>query len=200
MSGTSTSYSAEVLPLSAAVRSEMNGRSHRAHPDCPPFDSLRLVRLAHHGFDGLVHRGELVVAARCTDALVRVFERLFALGFPIARMERIDVYDGDDDASMAANNSSAFNFRLVAGTNALSHHALGVAVDLNPVQNPWVRGSRVDPPEGRRYLDRNDVRPGMIVRGIGVVEAFEAEGWFWGGEWPDAQDHHHFSALPRGGF
>lgn len=193
-----TSFAAEVLEIPDAIRAEMRGRSHHAVPECPPFAALRLIRMPHHGFDGRVHRGELIVAAQVAGAVVRIFERLFALSFPIARMERVDAFAGDDDASMAANNSSAFNFRVVAGSRVLSHHALGLAIDLNPLQNPWVRGARVDPPQGRAYLDRSDVRPGMIVRGGGVVEAFEAHGWHWGGEWPDAQDYHHFSARPRG--
>jgi hypothetical protein len=112
-------------------------------------------------------------------------------------MERIDRFDASAAASRAANNSSSFNFRRVDGTAVLSHHARGLAIDLNPVQNPWVRGARVDPEAGRAFLDRADVRPGMIVRPGPVVEAFEAYGWYWGGDFDDMQDYHHFSKLPR---
>jgi poly-gamma-glutamate synthesis protein (capsule biosynthesis protein) len=198
LEGMARGFSSEVRPLDAFVRVDMLGRSFRDVPECPRFDDLRLLRLSHHTFDAKVSFGELVVAASVSDEVVRIFERLFALGFPIARMQRIDVFDGDDDASMAANNTSAFNFRFVAGTRVLSHHALGLAIDLNPVQNPWVRGERIDPEQGRAFLDRSHVRPGMILRGLGIVEAFEVEGWEWGGEWPDMADLHHFSRLRRG--
>jgi poly-gamma-glutamate synthesis protein (capsule biosynthesis protein) len=94
---------------------------------------------------------------------------------------------------MAANNSSAFNFRVVDGTQRLSQHALGRAVDINPLQNPWRRGARVDPEAGSAYLDRAQLRPGMIVRPGPVIAAFEAAGWSWGGDVADAPDFHHFS-------
>jgi hypothetical protein len=98
---------------------------------------------------------------------------------------------------MAANNCSAFNFRRVQGTNVLSHHALGLAIDINPCQNPWVRDARVDPPAARDYLDREHVRPGMIVRPGPVLAAFAAYGWYWGGDFNGMRDYHHFSKLPR---
>ncbi len=176
----------------------MRGRSWRDDPRCPPFEALRILRVAHHGFDGHVLEGELVVAAAIAEAASRVFERLFALGFPIERITPIDAFDGDDEASMAANNSSAFNFREIAGTRALSHHAHGVAIDLNPLQNPMIVDGVVHPPAGAEFLDRADVRFGMIVRPGPVVGAFEAEGFHWGGDWPDVRDYHHFSAWPRG--
>ena len=88
-----------------------------------------------------------------------------------------DAFDGDDDASMAANNSSSFNFRAIAGSDVLSHHAHGVAIDVNPRLNPMILRGVVHPPSGAAYLDRADVRPGMIVRPGPVVAAFEAEGF-----------------------
>jgi hypothetical protein len=147
---------------------------------------------------GEIRQGELVVAHSIAEATARIFERLYALRFPIERVRPIDDFDGDDDASMAANNSSAFNFRAIAGTSVLSHHAHGVAIDLNPRLNPMIVRGVVHPPAGASYLDRSHVRPGMIVRPGPVVAAFEAEGFHWGGEWPDLRDYHHFSAWARG--
>lgn len=191
------SYAAQILPIDDTLRADMTNRSWRDDPRCPKFSDLRIVRLTHYGFDGRVRIGELVVAAWVADEVARIFEHLFLARFPIERMERIDAFDGDDDASMAANNSSAFNFRVVAGTNVLSHHALGVAIDINPVQNPWLHGDRVDPPSGRAYLDRSHVRPGMVTRDGPVVEAFKTYGWHWGGDFTDSLDYHHFSKLAR---
>jgi len=137
------------------------------------------------------------VARSIADEIVVIFERLFVAQFPIERMQRIEAFGGSDAASMVANNSSAFNFRHVQGTSVLSHHALGLALDLNPIQNPWLRGANVDPEQGREYLDREQRRPGMIVEGDRVVEAFAAYGWDWGGDWRDMRDYQHFSKLHR---
>ena len=181
-----------IFNLSAAVRAEMRGVSWHDHPACPSFDSLRLLKLRHWGFDAATHEGELVVHETLAAEILTIFEQIYAASFPIQCMRRIDHYAGSDPESMAANNCSAFNFRVVEGTERLSHHALGHAIDINPVQNPWVRGARVDPEAGRAYLDRRRIRPGMIVRPGPVIAAFETAGWTWGGE-ADCPDYHHFS-------
>jgi hypothetical protein len=170
----------------------MRGCSWRDVPACPPFEQLRLLRLRHYGFDGAVHTGELVVHEELAEEVCEIFERILQARFPIESLRRIDDYRADDEASMAANNSSGFNFRVIDGSSTLSQHALGRAVDINPVQNPWVRGARVDPGGGRSYLERAHVRAGMIVRPGPVVEAFTRAGWAWGGDLAQP-DYHHFS-------
>lgn len=182
-----------IFELSSAVRDEMRGVSWQAHPACPSFEALRLVRLRHWGFDQRSHEGELVVHASLAEEVVEIFEHIYAASFPIFSAIRIDHFRGSDPDSMAANNSSAFNFRLIDGTSALSQHALGRAIDINPLQNPWLRGGRVDPVAGQAYIDRTQLRPGMIVRPGPVLEAFERAGWRWGGDVVDAPDYHHFS-------
>jgi poly-gamma-glutamate synthesis protein (capsule biosynthesis protein) len=122
---------------------------------------------------------------------VALFRRLWELGFPIRQLRLVDDFGGSDDASMAADNSSAFNFRVVAGTDQLSQHALGRAIDLNPVENPWRRPDRILPPAGRAFADRTQIRPGMIVRPGPVVAALDELGWEWGGDWRHAFDDHH---------
>jgi hypothetical protein len=191
-------FYAHIEKLDDEACARMRGRSWHDDPRCPPFSALRRVRVVHHGFDGEAHEGAFVVADFVAEPLARVLAKLFELGFPIERMEPIDVFGGDDDASMAANNSSAFNFRTIEGTSALSHHAYGVAVDVNPRLNPMLIGEAIHPPSGAAYLDRSNVRPGMIVRPGAALEAFEAEGFHWGGDWPDLRDYHHFSLWPRG--
>src|SRR3954447_13807214 len=106
---------------------------------------------------------------------------LYAARWPITRMELIDVYEGDDP-SMAADNTSAFNCRPVAGTSRWSEHAFGRAIDLNPVENPYVAGSHVSPPAGQAFVDRAEARPGVVRAGDVVVRAFAAVGWGWGGD------------------
>ena len=186
-------FRGQVAAIPAEVEASMRGVSWREHARCPAFGALALVRLTHHGLDGAVHQGELVIAAAVADDVVRAFERLFAARFPIERMQRIDAYDADDDRSMAANNSSGFCFRTVAGTDELSLHAYGTAIDINPALNPYIKGERICPPAARAYLDRTDVRPGMIVRPGPVTDAFDAIGWEWGGDWTRAKDYHHFA-------
>ncbi|HEY0192002.1 MAG TPA: M15 family metallopeptidase [Kofleriaceae bacterium] len=169
----------------------MDGCSwHGDDPRCPRWDALAYLQLDHVGFDG-VARGELVVAAALATRTVALFRRLWQLGFPIRQLRLVDDFAASDDASMAADNSSAFNFRVIAGTDLLSQHALGRAVDLNPVENPWRLPGRILPEAGREFADRRDVRPGMFVRPGPVVAALDELGWEWGGDWLHAFDDHH---------
>jgi hypothetical protein len=172
--------------------------SYRAGCPVPPAE-LRLVRVSHWGFDGREHEGSLVVNRRVTGAVVRVFRRLHAARFPVRRMVPVSAYRGDDDASMAADNTSAFNCRAAVGSRSggWSMHAYGLAIDVNPVENPYVLGGRPRPPAGRRYLDRTPARPGMAVAGGVLVRAFESSGSGWGGRWRGSPDYQHFSTSGR---
>lgn len=162
---------------------------------CPvPLEQLRYLQLRHVGLDGAAHTGELVVHADVVDDVVAAFGRLYELRFPIERMRLVDDYGADDDASMRANNTSAFNCRTVAGTDRWSNHAHGLAVDINPLRNPYVRGDRIDPPEGAAYADRSNRRPGMLHAGSPEVAAWTDRGWDWGGSWSSGQDYQHVSA------
>jgi hypothetical protein len=160
---------------------------------------LRLVRVSYRGFDGRVHLGSLVLSSRVTRDVVTVFRRLYEARFPIRRMTPVSAYRGSDDASMAADNTSAFNCRRAVGSasGGWSAHAYGTAIDVNPVENPYVHDGRVLPPNGRRYVDRSRVRPGMAVdRGV-LVKVFESVGWKWGGRWARSPDYQHFSVSGR---
>ncbi|HEX6230806.1 MAG TPA: M15 family metallopeptidase [Actinomycetota bacterium] len=189
-------FEGSVSRLDAETRELMTGRSWRE--GCPvPLEKLRLVRVTYRGFDGEAHRGRLVVHRRWADEILDVFRRLYARGFPIRRIRLVDRYDADDRESMRHDNTSAFNCRFVSGTTTWSQHAYGRAIDINPVENPYVDGSRVSPRKGRRFLDRTDVRPGMIVERDVVWRAFRRIGWGWGGSWSSAKDYQHFSANGR---
>jgi hypothetical protein len=157
---------------------------------------LRLLSVNHVDFSGAARTGAVVVHADHAEALRGVFEQLYAARYPIASMVPVEAFDGDDDASMAANNSSAFNCRAVGGTTTWSQHAYGTALDLNPVQNPYVRGSTVQPDAGRGHLERTPA-PGRILAGDVVVDAFASIGWSWGGTWSSSKDYQHFSANGR---
>jgi D-alanyl-D-alanine carboxypeptidase len=183
-------------PIDAGTRSRM---SSSWRPGCPvPIEDLRLLTLDHWGFDGGVRRGELVVHRDHAGAVLRAMGRLFEARFPVERMQLVDVYGGDDDRSMAANNTSAFNCRPVSGQPGVwSQHSYGWAVDINPVQNPFVSRGKVSPPAGASYANRSARRPGMIHAGDPVVRAFAAAGWVWGGSWTSSRDYQHFSATGR---
>src|SRR5262249_15945903 len=123
--------------------------------------------------------------------------------FPLSSAKLMNQFDGDDDASMAVNNTSAFNFRAVAGGGRISQHSFGVAIDLNPLINPYIRrsgkGTVVEPPAGRAYLNRRNVRPGMVETMIGpgkaetVVDLFAHHSFAgWGGYWRNPVDYQHF--------
>jgi len=179
-----------------AVTATDLGSSWREGCPVPPED-LRALELSHWDYDGAVQRGRLVVHAAYAEPIVAVFRDLFAARFPVERVTPIDTYGGDDQASMRANNTSGFNCRYVAGTSRWSEHAFGRAIDVNPLVNPYVRGSSVDPPEGAPYADRRRDEPGMIHGGDAAVRAFAAQGWKWGGYWSNGKDYQHFSATGR---
>jgi hypothetical protein len=168
------------------------------HPGCPVAPSrLRRVRLTYWGFDGRTHAGALVVDAGVVPDVTRVFARLYAARFPIRRMRPIDAYGGDDERSMAADNTSAFNCRYAVGPGPArwSAHAYGRAIDVDPVENPYLERGKVHPRAGRAYLNRSKVRRGMAVPGGLLVRAFAAVGWSWGGRWTGSPDYQHFSST-----
>jgi hypothetical protein len=187
-----------VTPIDAALAARM---APSRRPGCPvALADLRYVTVTHLGFDGAPHQGELVVSARVADQVVIVFGQLYAIGFPIASMRLVDDFAVDgtasDDASMAADNTSAFNCRPVTGGTGWSEHSFGEAIDLNPVENPYVSGGTVLPPAGAAHLDRAPA-PGVITPDDPVVQAFASIGWAWGGDWSDPTDFQHFSASGR---
>jgi hypothetical protein len=161
-------------------------------------DGLRLLSLSFVDFEGHAQVGELVVHADDADVLLQVFQRLYESRYPIQSMRTIDEFDGSDDASMDANNTSAFNCRTAVGGSSWSLHAYGKAIDINPLVNPYVKGPLVLPPIGEPFVDREGVHnPGLIRDGDIVVRSFDEIGWFWGGRWDSPSDYQHFSSNNR---
>lgn len=157
---------------------------------CPvAIAQLVRIRMNHVGFDGRLHRGELIVRDRYVGAVERIFGAALAEEFPIRQMVNPDEFGGDDDAMMEADNTSCFNFRVVAGTTTVSKHGLGAAVDVNPRENPYLAPQGWVPPSGVRYLDRTRTDPGMHHPDGVFVREFLAIGGRWGIEF---DDYHHF--------
>ncbi len=190
-------FRAEVRAITPALAARMTGVSWRR--GCPvPLHDLRTVSLRHWGFDGAARTGTLVVHRAVAAQLVDVFRRLYVARFPIRRMVPVDAYGGSDFASIEADNTSAFNCRHVDGTRRWSEHAYGRAIDVNPIENPYVSGAgRTSHAASRPYVRRTPARPGMAVEGGVLVRAFDTAGWGWGGRWSGARDYQHFSASGR---
>ncbi|MGK5683772.1 M15 family metallopeptidase [Actinoplanes sp. URMC 104] len=187
-------YRASVETIDSARASAMVGVSWRR--GCPtPISDLRLVELTHWGFDGVRHRGELIVHKDVARGVVDIFHTLYRMRFPVRRILPVEHFGADDNASMAADNTSAFNCRPITGsTRGFSVHSYGKAIDINTLENPYVKGSIVQPPAGKPFTNRANVRPGMIRHGDRVWRAFTKHGFTWGGDWTSLKDYQHFEA------
>jgi hypothetical protein len=179
----------EAVPARVLARSSWSNRCPVAAAD------LRYVTVSFRGFDGRAHTGELLVHARAADDLVTVFRRLFAADFPIERMRISNAAQLNAPPTGDGNSTESFACRPVRGSRAWSQHAYGLAVDVNPFQNPYHKGKVVLPELATAYLDRADARPGMVRPGGPVVRAFTAIGWHWGGHYQSLKDYMHFSAT-----
>jgi hypothetical protein len=179
-----------------SVSASQLGKTWR--PGCPVAPSqLRLLHLRYVGFDGRSRVGTMVVNASVVTSVVHVFATLYAKHFPIHSMVPESNFQGKDPASMAADNTSGFNCRyaVTTGPKQWSVHAYGEAIDVNPVQNPYVFNGVAQPVDGRAYVNRSDVRPGMAEVGGVLNDAFASVGWFWGGRWSASPDYQHFSST-----
>jgi hypothetical protein len=183
--------------LSPLLRHRLYGSSWR--PGCPvPLDGLRYLRIGYWGFDRRPHIGEMVVGAPAVAAVRGAFAALYEARFPIRRMRLVDAYGASDFASIEADNTSSFNCRPATGQTRWSEHAFGRAIDINPIENPYVyaNGTTVHR-ASRPYLDRSRSRRGMAMPGGVLVRAFARVGWGWGGTWVGARDLQHFSSSGR---
>lgn len=166
--------------------------------ECPvTVDDLRYLTMSHHGFDGNLHTGEMIVNAEYAEGIVEVFGKLFDAGFPIEQMRVIAAEEIDAHPTGDGNDTTSFVCRPAVGSTNWSYHAYGLAIDVNPFHNPYLRGDLVIPELASAYTDREDVRPGMIFSGDVVVEAFADIGWTWGGDWASLKDWMHFSSSGR---
>jgi hypothetical protein len=194
-------FHATTRSLPASVRAEVIASDHY-HAGCPvPLSGLRLLTVTYWGFDGATHTGQLVVNANATGRLTAVFRQLYAMRFPIHHMAVSDEYgprsvqpaDGDVTASFECRQAVPSPCTGGTGTGSWSEHAYGEAVDLNPVENPYVGCGMTRDKTALSYLDRSNVRKGMVTPA--VLAAFTSVGWGWGGSWSGStKDYMHFSA------
>ena len=182
--------------ISDAVFQRMKGKSYSV--GCTVKRSeLRYLRLSYYDGAGKEQVGEIVCNKMIANDLKEIFQELYRQKYPIERMRLIDDYDGDDERSMQANNTSCFNFRVIAGSKKLSKHSQGLAIDINPLYNPYVKQrtngpSVVQPATGRKYADRSKRWPYMIEKGDLCHRLFMQHGFKWGGSWRTMKDYQHF--------
>jgi hypothetical protein len=160
------------------------------------YSDLRYLRIRYYDFDGNEHKdGELIVNKKLAKDVLQIFYELYQAKYPLASVRLVDDYGqpGDDTLSMEDNNTSSFCYRRVTGSKTLSRHSLGAAIDINPVQNPYIDGDRVAPENAAKYVDRSLGLPGMIDHNDLCYKVFKKHGWSWGGDWDGDKDYQHFS-------
>jgi hypothetical protein len=195
---TSTAAAAPQLP-SNIENVDAADLAHSYTQDCPVTpDQVVLVHVRHWGFDGKAHDGSIVVARSQGEAVEAIFERLFEIGYPIQSVIPIgDLPKGIEDSDPDYNNTSGLHCRRATGSSRWSEHAKGLAIDINPFQNPYVTPNTVWPANSERYVDRTLGEEAMILADDAVVRAFADNGWLWGGYWSAIKDYHHFSVSGR---
>lgn len=191
-----------IRPISPSLGAEMTGATWE--PGCPvPLEDLRLLRFNYRGLDGEIHRGPMVVHASVAEGVLGVFEQLFDAGFPLKHVTLARRWRPNAPTDTTSSVTAAFNCRPALNADGTpsgswSEHAYGLAVDVNPLQNPYVAGDgSVLRPAAEPYVDRSQELPGMIHAGDLVVRAFAAIGWEWGGDWSGKKDYMHFSLRGR---
>lgn len=178
-------------PIPAEVLERMKGKTYKENSEIDA-DDLSYLRVRYCDFSHRIADGELIVHRSLAKEVLEIFEMLFNAEYEIEKIRLCDEYGGDDEASMGDNNSSAFNFRNVAGTQELSLHALGRAIDINPLYNPYIVGEKVSPANGKPYADRDNDFGHKIDHHDLCFKVFTSKGWLWGGDWVGSKDYQHF--------
>ena len=178
-------------PVPEMVQAQMQGHSMPQSATIN-FDELLYLTVYHYDYDGHKRKGELVCNKTIAHELLCIFRALFSRAYPINSIRLVDDFNADDEASMQANNTSCFNYRTVARSKTLSKHALGLAIDINLLENPYVKGSFVQPSTATVFVDRNKEFPHKIDETDFCKEVFESFGFQWGGYWRSVKDYQHF--------
>ncbi len=191
------------MEIPEEIKERMIGKSYPREGALITFNDLRYLRLLHYTLDGKIKMGEMVVSKDIADDVINIFHELFLNKYPIERIQLIDDFDALDEKSMRLNNTSSFCYRVIAGTTRLSKHALGRAVDINTLYNPFYRlvldenGDSIgykdlQPETAVAYMDRGGTFPYKIDENDLAVKLFKGKGFVWGGDWTDRKDYQHF--------
>lgn len=155
-------------------------------------NGLAYLQITYWGFDDKAHVGEMIVNNKVAQEVLEIFREVYEEKYPIEKIKLIDEYNADDERSMEDNNTSAFCYRKIATTNQLSNHSSGLAIDVNPLYNPYIVGKSVSPVNANIFVDRTINEKGVIKKGDALYNAFIKRGWTWGGEWNGKKDYQHF--------
>jgi len=190
-------YSATISPITPAIKQRMiKGGSYKNY--CPiNINDLRYIKLKFIGFDYKEHTGELIVNKSIANDIVVIFKKLYDAKYPIKQMRLVSDFGASDYKSIEADNTSAFNCRFVAGTNKWSNHTYGKAIDINPIQNPYVKHSRTSHAKSYKYINRvrknkSPSQKAMMLKSDFIVKLFKSYGFRWGGDWNCCKDYQHF--------
>ncbi|MCI7789826.1 MAG: M15 family metallopeptidase [Lachnospiraceae bacterium] len=187
-------------PLSDEMINKIYGISYKA--DCPvPYEDLRYVHILHINFNNEIMEGELICHRDVAQDMVEIFYELYVQNYQIEKVRLIDEYGADDKLSMIDNNTSCFNYRTVEGTNSISKHGLGLAIDINPFYNPYVTKNNdgtdyISPPGSESFVDRNKDFAHKITEDDLCYQLFTEHGFLWGGHWKYTKDYQHFYKEP----
>lgn len=185
-----------ISPIPDDIFEKMQGKSYKS--DCNvPRDSLKYITCLHCDADGNTIVGEMVVGNRIADKIIIILKELYKARYPIQKMRLVDYYNAEDEKSMADNNSSSFNFRFISHSTKVSKHGLGIAVDINPLYNPYWKilkdgTESIEPANSKPYLDRTKDFPYKITADDPCCRLFKKYGFEWGGDWKTCKDYQHF--------
>lgn len=184
-----------IKPIPDDIFEKMQGKSYKENCTVPR-EELRYLHILHVGFDNNTHEGELIVNKRIAEDVLDIFKELCKAGYQIEKVRLIDEYNAQDELSMRDNNSSAFNFRYISYSTILSKHAMGLAVDINTLYNPYIKQVdgrlNIEPANAVQYVDRNRQFPHKIDHDDLCYKLFTKYGFEWGGDWEDSKDYQHF--------
>jgi len=192
-------YKADISPISTEVKKRMiKGNSWRK--GCPvPLKDLRYLQLAYKNFNAKTKIGEMIVHKGVASEVTKIFSELYAIGYPIRKMKLVSVYKGSDWQSIEAGNTSAFNCRSATGSKKWSKHSYGKAIDINPIENPYIaRNGRISHKASLKYRKRvhknaSYADRALLLKNDKATKIFEKYGWIWGGDWSGVKDYQHFS-------
>jgi len=191
-------YHATVSPITPTIKQRMI-RGHSWHRGCPVgLSDLRYLRMSYRGFDGRDHTGEMIVHRNVARDVTQIFGEMYRSGYPIKAMKLVSAYGGNDTVSINHDNTSAFNCRAVTGGTKWSNHSYGTAIDVNPIENPYIsRSGHIAHRESYAYDRRRRTHHGphprsVILSSDPIVRSFKHRGWRWGGDWRSVKDYQHF--------
>ncbi|MCI8621725.1 MAG: M15 family metallopeptidase [Clostridia bacterium] len=184
-------FSSETIPQN--IYEKMIGNSiPEGSQDKVDISSLSYLKISYIGFDGLSHTGEMVCSSKVSNDILEIFKELYNIQYPIEKIKLIDEYGANDEASMSDNNTSCFCYRQITGSKSLSKHSLGLAIDINPLYNPYVKGKTISPKASYIYSNRNSDFEHKISKEDVLYNLFTSKGWTWGGDWILPKDYQHF--------